>query len=400
MIAPQLETDCRQALQDLRGALIELYASVGADPASPQQASRRFELNKNLTWKISRIVSAEDALAAIQHIPGPAGIDILLNSFAAAGAPEPAIHAVRAAIRAFDEVVVRHAGDRAELDLILDSMGLSGEVGLAASREAAFRGNSGIWGVQARTRTTLGMVAPSRTSPDHVDVALVGGLSSIRRLRPNVRWRLFRFQAYNADGSPLSQHGVELIDPTGSEGELNLLRGFCSPDMPPIESVRNDRFRDYFLPPGPVGKTGAFDCFFGELFRGHARYATSTDPHGEFASTVSLPTETLVFDLLIHRDIRVQAPDVLVYARADGGPDNPQTRAEQTLLPIQERCVELAGRPPAVSITSVPRYGELASTVAARLGAPLAELRGYRLTLKHPPLNSTVILRWNLERRG
>lgn len=396
MTVHQLETDCRQSLQDLRGALIELYASVGADPASPQQAARRFEINKNLTWKVSRIVAAEDALVAIQHIPGPAGIDILLNSFVGAGAPDQAVLAVRSALRAFDEVVVRHAGDRAELDLILDSMGLSGELGLAASREAAFRGNSGIWGVQARVRTTLGVVTPSRTDPNIVDVSLAGGLVGIRRLRPNVRWRLFRFQAYTADGSPLARPGVEPID-RGETADSHLFREFCSPNMPAIESARNAGFRDYFLPSGPVGNTGAFDCFFGEIYRGHPRYASPTDAHGEFSSSVSLPTETLVFDLLVHREIRVPAPEVLVYARPDGGPDSPRDRDLQTSLPIQERCVELAGRPPAMAIPTVARYGELAHVVATRLGATLADFRGHRLTLKHPPMNSTVVLRWPLE---
>lgn len=396
MTVHQLESDCRLCLQDLRGALIDLYASVGADPASPQQASRRFTINKNLTWKVSRIVSAEDALAAIQHIPGPAGIDILLNSFQQSGATETAVHAVRSALRAFDEVVVRHAGDRAELDLILDSMGLSGELGLATSREAAFRGNSGIWGVQARARTTLGVVAPSKTDPDIVDVALVGGFVGIRRLRPNVRWRLFRFQAYTADGSPLPRPGVEPIDPA-EQPDSHLFREFCSSNTPPMESLRNAEFRDYFLPSGPVGNTGAFDCFFGEIYRGHPRYTSPSDAHGEFSSSVSLPTETLIFDLLVHRDVQVPAPQVVVYARPDGGPDTPSTRDAQIILPIQERCVELAGRPPATALAIAPRYAELTHAVTARLGFGLSDFRGYRLTLKHPPLNSTVVLRWPLE---
>ena len=64
MTADQLESDCRQALQDLRGALLELYASLGLDPHAPQQATRRFELNKNLTWKVSKLMTTDDVQLA------------------------------------------------------------------------------------------------------------------------------------------------------------------------------------------------------------------------------------------------------------------------------------------------------------------------------------------------
>lgn len=395
MTAGQLENDCRQALQDLRGALLELYASLGLDPHAPQQASRRFELNKNLTWKVSKLMTAEDALSAIQHIPGSGGVDILLTTFHAAGASESTIEAVRDALRSFDRVVNKHAGDRADLDLILDSMGLSGD-GLEVSREHAFRGNSGIWGVQAKVRTTTGVVTPN-ADPSKVDVVIVGGFSGFRLLRPTVSWRLFRFQGYSDDGAPKPGLAREPLEQVAGLREPYLLTRFCSPNMPEITPVSTENYREYILPRGTVGNTGAFDCFFGDVARGLPRYATPEDANGEFSSTISLPVETLIFDILVHRDIRMQTPEVLVFGRPDGGPDTVTARKHETLLPLSERCVELAGRPPAVSVASIPRYGEMVAWTFARLGFAPMDFRGYRLTVKYPPMNSSVVLRWGLE---
>src|SRR5262245_47686055 len=133
-----LEEDCREVLQALRGQLIDLYASMNLDPDQPQEVARRLRLNKNLTWKVSKIINAADGLSAIPHVPGAAGMEILLTGLESAGATRSNIDAVRETLERFDKVVARHAGDRAHLDLILDSMGL-GATGLPllSSRELA-----------------------------------------------------------------------------------------------------------------------------------------------------------------------------------------------------------------------------------------------------------------------
>lgn len=394
----QLESDCRQALHDLRGALIEAYAALGLDADAPQQAARRLDLNKNLAWKISKIMTAEDSLAAIQHMPGPGGLEIVLGTLSVAGAPAASIDTVRSALRTFDRVVERHAGDRADLDLMLDSMGLNGESGLDVSRELAFRGNSGIWGAQARVRITSGFVAPRRDDPTKVDTALVGGFVGFRLLRENVRWRLFRFQGFTDDGKPKPSKGYESIDHEPRIGDVFLIRKFCSPNMPEMREVIAERYREYYLPTGTVGNTGAFDCFFGNVESRLPRYAQPDDSYGQFASIITVPIETLIFDVMLHRDIKLQSPpQAFVHGRPDDMPNVVTDRNAHTLLPIQAKCVELAGRPPAVSIATVPKYNELAQMAYARLGYTAHDFRAYRCTIKHPPMNSLVLLRWDLE---
>ena len=55
----------RAVVRTVRGAFTELLISVGADPSDPQAMSRKFGLNKNLAWKISKIIQADDPSVAL-----------------------------------------------------------------------------------------------------------------------------------------------------------------------------------------------------------------------------------------------------------------------------------------------------------------------------------------------
>ncbi len=391
----RLELDCQQAVADIRMALLELYASVDADPSLPQDVSRRFGLNKNLTWKVGKILQSEDGFHAVQHLPGAAGWDILLKTFQVAGAPTSRVAAVRAALKSFEDFVTLHAGDRAQLELMLDSMGVgNGGNQLENSRALAYQGNSGIWGVQAKVRLTAGYVVPNRDDPTKLDASLVGGLVGFRRLRPNVSWPLFRFQTYNDQGSADSRRREEL-DLTKPDGDVpRLLRRFCSPSLPPFIARPIQSATEYVLPAGPVGNLGAFNCFFGDVTRGANRFATPGDERFEFSSTVTLPAETMVFDLFVHRDVWMpESPQVVVYGRPNGGPDLPDQRDEEHVLPLGEKCIELGGRPPMVTTPLIPRYAELVNFVSERLGFATSDFRAFRLTLKYPPMSATIVLR-------
>lgn len=392
----QIVDDSRRALQRLRGALIELYAGVRADPAQPQQVSRQFGLNKNLTWKISRVINATDPFASLQHMPGESGLDIALDAFERAGAEPNLIENVRAALRGIDEVASLHAGDRPHLEMILDSMGLLGTpTRLESSRELAFRGNSAIWGVQAKARLTCCFAAPGR-DPSKLDLIVVGGFAGLRRLRQTSPWRLFRFAAYHDDGTPRGDPEDEIV-PRHNGSLPRLLHRFCSPNMPKIDIATRGTAAEYMLPSGPVGNMGAFDCFFGEISRGAPAYRTERDHTGEFSSTVSLPVETLIFDIILHKDVpMVGAPSVGIYGFPQGFGDNIAAHRAEWELPLGEPLLELAGMPPTVATPLIPRYTELVNTVYERMGWKPSDFYGLRMTLKHPPMQSLAVVKWEL----
>ena len=391
MPTSSFESQFRAVFQEFRGSVTELLLSVAADIDRPQNISRKLRIDKNLSWKTARLVNSTDAYAAVQHMPGAAGLEILLRAVEKAGATKMAIERTRAAYRAFDETIEHHLGDRSTFELVVDGLapGPDGER-LELSRRLAFRGNSGIWGVQAGVRVNTAFVAPSRDDPLSVDTALVGGWIDFRRLRQEARWPLFRARTYSDDGSDAGTPVA--IEPDGdSAGGPMLMRRFCTARMPEIQASReSDGTTVYELGDGPIGNTGAFTCFYGSLTpRLGPRYRDETNHLGEFFAMVSAPAETLLFDLLIHHEIAAALqPTVDVYRVLTA---DPRSRVARDRLPISEKYQHIGDRPPVVATPLVPRYAELVNTVYQRAGWDPNDFCGVRFVLKYPPFPSTVV---------
>jgi len=393
------ETHCRETLDGLRASLIRLYSAAGLDPDSPQDVARRFKLNKTLTWKLSKVIGATDNLAAVSHVPGAGAMHIFLKSIADSGASVEAIDGVRDAATRFDKMVELHVGDRPTLELVLDGMAPGATDRLEVSRKLAFRGNSGIWGVQAHTRLALNVLVPNKDNPNTLDMATVRGYSGFRRLRPSVRWPLFQVREWSTgDDAMMTQPNWESIENNGDPSVANIMGSFSSRRLPEIRAERTDEGTDFVLMPGPVGNFGAIDCYQGEMMRSAvSRYRTDDDPIGEFGAAISVPLETLVMDLVVHEDLAF-ALDARVLVLGQVSRQNQPTGDESsaTALPIVDEVRAISGRPPALATPRIERYPEMLEMICERLGCESTRMRAVRLEMKYPPLGSTVLLRFEL----
>ena len=391
-----LEHECDETIGRLRAALIDLYDSVDADPSSPQDVARRFKLNKTLTWNIARLIQSSDGFGAVPHMPGIASIEKIIKATESEGATQPTIDRVRAAAKDFERVIEVHVGDRATLDLIIDGLGPNGGIGLEQSRKRAFTGNSGIYGIQAKTNLMSCFLAPNADDPDQLDMAMVRGHLGLRRLRPSVSAPIFRMRQWSQAGQAVGTQQWEPIEPGQAD---RALRSFNKGDVPEIEAVEAESGTDYVIKPGPIGNRGAFDCFFGDMIRaGASRFRTEADTTGEFGATIAVPAEHLVFDLIFHKDLAFcAAAETRVYAYSFLRGNSEGEWDDSTLLPINQPASLISGSPPAVATPLVPRYSELIQMVTARMGVDAGEFRGLRFELKFPPLGSTAVIRFGLQ---
>lgn len=78
--------DAKHAVTTVRCALANLFVSVRADPSQPQENSRRFRLDKTLTWRLSRVICEDDIWAAAPFIPRRPSIEILPGTLSEHGA--------------------------------------------------------------------------------------------------------------------------------------------------------------------------------------------------------------------------------------------------------------------------------------------------------------------------
>jgi len=390
------ETDCSTTISHLRASLIELFDAVGVDPSAPQDVARQFGINKTLTWTIARLLDAADPVRALAFVPGVASIDKIADCIGEESALVEIKARVRKAARDVEQMIETHAGDRGTLELILDNAAES-EEGLEVSRRLAFRGNSGICGVQAKTRINSCFVAPNPDNPSKIDVALVAGYVGMRRLRPGVEWTIFKPRAWSDEKVAFPQNKWVPLDSTCKVPGLALMSGFSRGALPEFDLEPGAHGRDYVLCRGPVGNSGAFDCFRGEYIRNAVERYNSRDDTGEFGAIISTPCEVVIVDLIYHKDLpEMGNPEAMVFLTALKDGEATPRADHPSRLPIRARVSPLAGSPPAVATHLVPQYTEMARAVASKLEWDLSQFRGVRTELRYPPLNTALIVRFPL----
>jgi hypothetical protein len=388
--------DLRSALQAYRAAVIELMAAVQSDPGKPQEVARRFSLNKNLTWKVSKIAAASDLYAAVGHIPGAAGLAIFLRALEQAGAPAALLEATRKAASEFDRVVKVHTGDRATLEIMVNGLLPSAmqRERDEQNRKLAFTGNSAAWGVRAKVQLMLNVLAPNPGDPDMADLVQVGGLAELRRLRREARWLLFRRERWSDDDPRPAQDQAESLDPDfPADKGLPLLGAFCSRPIPEIRVIAGDGEEQYELPPGPVGNTAAFTCLYGQIARKVGpTFAKSEGELAELGCNFMTPVEHVLFDLLVHRDLDwAMNPRLVMYSRLDGGLMQRASRRTRNLLPVTEPVHDLGWGVDGLATPLLRDYVKLTRYVLDRLSWRAEDLRAYRFTMSFPPIPTTAM---------
>lgn len=394
--------DCRATAAELRAALAAVYADVGADAGRPQVVARRFRLNKNLTWKIAKVLQSTDPLETVPLVPGSEGMGLIVGAMLQAGASPAVIARLRSAMADFERMIELHVGDRQTLEILMDGLGQGRSIEM--SRKIAFRGNSGVWGLQARLRTMAAVLAPNPQRPEFLDMALMAGMFGIRRLRPVQGWPIFRFRH---DLSPPKEGArVREIEPLEAprtpEDPLFIMRSWCVPNDAGVRSVQIGNEVVHELQEGPVGRTGEVTLVFGHHERSAVpRYGGAPGEMGELSALVSIPVETLVQDVLLHRDIADDfEPEVRVYGRPFGMTAlDPRTR-ENYRLPITERLERLGPIPESLWTEHMPRHVELMQSIFERCGWNPKDFVGVRLQLQYPPMPSTAIIRYRLPIRA
>lgn len=397
------DAELDRAFQGIRGALTELLVSVKADASKPQEISRRFRINKNLAWKISKIVTVTDPHAVVTNLPGPAGMRTVLNAFETGGAPAASVDAARDAVTRFDRMVEVHVGDRSTLELVLSSKAPDKvpTEQLHQTRKMAFQGNSSIWGIQARVRLASFFLAPNASDPEMLDTASLGGLLDVRRLRNDASVPLMTRFAYNDDGSVREGPEVEPIDPSRGDDPLMLMPEFCSSPLPEFIPIAGDGYTRYQLAPGPIGNGGLNTWVYGELVRGFAPiYADAHNTVGEHAAGVHIPAEWLVCDFQVHESLGfAHTPRAVQFSELASGPA-PGAGSEWSRLPMAESVESIGRGPPVVPTPLVPGLPEMVGRVYERMGWDARSFRGYRLVMRYPALPSTVMIQHDLAERG
>lgn len=387
-------SECDAAIHALRLALLELAQSVRSDPLRPQEVARRFGINKNLTWKVARVLLAEDSFEAIAMIPGPEGVAIYLRGFEGSGAPLQRTESVREALRRFDAVVARHFGDRAQLEIVLD--GLRSDGNLESSRRMAFKGMAGVFGVQARVRVTAQILVPATSATVKADIALIVGLAGIQRLRPIGALPMFRAGPPQPEGNSSPQ---PFVVSEGSGQADYLLRDFSSFPNATVNAKQGASGRFTLeLSEGPLGRMGESDLFFATVTRSLMNLRPAPgDTTCNLVTSISIPSEAFASDVFVHRSI--PALDTLrtsIHATLSQPLSEDEQQRRATMLPIDTTPSIVEDLSKGFGLAGVPRYEEMILRAFESLPADPAEFRLIRVAMPYPPAPSALLVTWDL----
>ncbi len=394
----QFSAVAQASLVRLQRALAVCLRAAAPNVTRAGELCTTLRLDKSLAWKAHRLAYESDPTRIAQFLPGASGFRILVRAVTDAGADAPSIAEFQAAVDAYAELVQRHGGDRASVQIMLSGTRSEDRTQTSLRRDA-FKAASFVAGVQADAYVLTFFVAKAK-EPGRLDIALVRAFFGVRRLRERAVFSVTRPVVSGDQGQPSPVFVHEpLSDPATlahaggdevtlrSAHEIGLIPEFCSRPMPRFAraSVFHNRL-DYELADGSVGKPGMVDCVVGEVLRSVvSNRSTPGNEIAEHAMQIRVPVRTAMLNVYVQDGaLPPGEPTVAVYSEYRGeefrrGPDRERCR-----VPGHE-AVECPGAgPQAGNCTEAPRFTELAQLVFNRLQWPGEQFKLYRVRMQHP----------------
>jgi hypothetical protein len=380
------------------GAIVE--AVCGGSPRA-QDITDRFGIYRKLGWQIWNVVYADDPLAAIRHLPNPRTLKVWHDAARKQGVGDEMLGRLDEAIQQFHSSVKNHADDREMLEMLVESQAdRLDEASTARWRKQSFTGNAFTFGVRARCMLASVVILPSKKRDGYFDMVRIQGLLGLVRTRSNVRWPFAQLLIRDATGKPYVFDRQPLVDSSVvKETGVPMLEAFCSKPLPRVQrrpGQMGGMVEDELLP-GEVGASGAADVITAEVLREVAPvWSDQPNETASFGTGVRTPSELLVSDQLVHRDLY---PGVTRELHVFGELMTQLSRDDRDRIPVPEKVQHLGRVSDGIETADVPRYRELLKFVFEKTGLNPDDFEAYRVRMRYPPLPVSVIVRHELPMR-
>ena len=393
--------DTATAMGRLRSALGALIEAIPQPINKAADLHRTLGVDPKLGWQVFKVVNAEDTAGAGINVPKRVSMQRFLKAAAGCGVPADVIDHTSTAFNEFEDLVSEHAGDRASFESMVSAIGDQdnrAQIDLN-HRRAAFRSNSHIWGVQAKTRLACFIFQPSPSNSEQKDHALIRGFVGLRRLRREGSWVVTQTKMTNVDGTDLEAPNSEPLDPSAEVAHgVSLLEKFCSQPIPKFRGVQGKL--GYFnteLEGNSVGNQSVITCMIGDVWRNvFGYYRDERNNHQLSHVMVHTPCKVLIQDVLVREGMFDSTlPEVLIYGDHRGVDPHPEGR-DCDLLTMHASVKHLGKGPLVVHTPDVPRYTEMLEYAFDRLGWDGDKFDVYRCRVEYPVMPSSVVIRFEL----
>jgi hypothetical protein len=399
---PPLETLILEVGRELARTLVRVLDAIPGGPHRPQALARMLGVNTVLTSRILKAAQQHDPLLVAHTIPGPEPLRRLLRAAERRKVDSTIIREAKGVVDRFERLIDVEAGDRSSLDAIISGwLPEARERVELLAKQSMFRGISQLLGTACDVDHLTGVLYPSSSDPDRIDLLWLGGSQALRRVRPGL---VVKFDIGQAALS-----AVPLLTVAGEPVEaLNglLLEQFCSSPLPHIEIKRlqrpgGDTRTQYVLSGEDVGPRSAVNLVYATwLPNKKERYLPPNQAPrntGAFIG-VTVPAKVFQFDLLVHEEIYPgQTPALAVYRTVFDGMVNPNDPSrELDRLEVAETLQSLGMGLTRFRSAEIPAYDAMLGHVCRERQWDGGRLRGFRCRIEYPIYSSQVVMSFEL----
>lgn len=399
---PNLEARAAALGRKLADRVSHVVGALPTQPQGPVLLAKAVGVDKVLTSRLLRAAASRDPIAVLQLMPGPDPLRGFATAAGKKGVPTNLVKDLIESADDFDAMIRVEAGDRGGFDAILASWLPEARAEFELRRkQAVFRAMSQLKGIAADAYVASAMIAPN---PDgaHLDVVWTFGYMGLQRLRPNAPFKLVsrRVSAPHAPNDAKPPRHPLTLDGHESEGiEGLLIRGYCTSPLPPLSVTRAGDSMHYALADDLFGPRSLRDLVFCEVNLAELpRAIPATPKRKRFVYTdISTPASLLVFDLLLHKDIRGPSDaGLLIYDTGAQGTANVNDPARDVdRLDLSESIASLGSGLAKTRISEAPWYTAHLQTICEKRGWNPGDFHPYRTRIDYPLYGTQIALTYD-----
>jgi len=384
-----------KSLRDLQGAVRELLETRCPPGVTVREAQQRLGVGKRLAWNIVSFQRASTADDMARVLPGRRGWDAIFDCFQGDDGSAGRIAKVRAAVEAVDRVLDAEGIDRATFSHRAPSP--SDRERLARRRDDFARHRS-TWPIHGSGKVVAWLVSPDPHRPEMGTATTVQVFHGVERLASGPLLEISRSIMSDETVRERVPPETDLKGLFGRGGALPpLLEKYSSPgvvgrEIHPVAGESGGAPRVGLADRDP-DRTGPLNLVFGDYLPCMGPLRGGEGDRVTFAVETMAPVEWAVLDLLWRRDLPSNGPWTPRAVGYIGGPtDSPgpmMTFPELgEMLEVQSLgAIDL----PAPMTPFASTYRAALRAAAAGLGSTLDDFEVHRISLRYPPVRSSIV---------
>lgn len=386
------------ALYELRTVTMAILSSIPGGNLTGTSLSKKLQIDKTLAWKIMKFIESSDILIGSQYIPGESSYRNFITKAEKSGANREYVERAGTAYKGFLRLMQKYTGDRASLDLML--MGISEEGCQKAFQEqkkSNFLSQRFLNGISASVHFSV-HIHPKTDDSGFMKAVDVSGFTNLLRFRKSPCRMYSALRTLEEPGeADVTFIRKPLAIESAGKYTIPFFPEYCTCLMPQPQDTDVVPGLDDLLPDDIADIDNQINVVTADIiqFKGMDSSEVSDDVNQYYAMMSSrFPSEVLLFDLFLHRDMNFTKPEVKVYNDLEEIKDIPTraNRPDEYRFPFDEKITHMGRGAFCSQIREAAWYSEMIMDTFKKLGENDEEYDLYRVRIPYPYIPGTILL--------